>query len=134
MLIHLTGVLGTGDNPGRRLPSNARTALRLTQTATVTVQLAAFDSGGPPLDLAGADLVLSVGRRPSDLPIILKPGVLDLQAGPNVANFYFVPADTKPDLVPSGRYIYDVWMTVAGVRDILIPSSPFVIEPTTGRP
>jgi hypothetical protein len=134
MLIHLTGVLGTGDNPGRSVPANARTALRLTQTATVTVQLAAFQSGGPPLPLTGAALVLSVGRRPSDLPMIQKTGTLDPQAGPNVVNFQFDPADTRPDLVPSGRYVYDVWMTVAGVRDILVPASPFVVEPTTGRP
>jgi hypothetical protein len=135
LLLSITGVLESGENRGRRVPANARTPIRVTQTSTVTVRMSALDSGGSPLPLAGNDLVLSVSKNPSQLPILKFPGVLQPTLGINVVDFPILPDDTSPDKVQAGQYVYDVWMTSpAKDRSMLVPISPFGLEPTVNRP
>jgi hypothetical protein len=44
-----------------------------------------------------------------------------------------VPATTK--LLTPGRYAYDIWLTdAAGLRNAVVPVSPFILEPSVTFP
>lgn len=133
MLLHLTGVLESGATRGARVPANPRVTIQLAQTESLTIRLLVLDVGGTAVDLTAVlgQLVLSVKVAPPQEPaLISRLGILQPQLGVGYADFEVVPFDTKPDRMPAGRYVYDVWLEqVSGERDPVVPLSPFVLEP-----
>ena len=129
MLLALAGVLQDGSGPRPGPPENPRRTINVTQGSDVTIRLAVTTPSGQPVALAGGSLILSVKKRPPDSPAaVAKVGTFLPAEGPNVASFALAPADTK-NLVP-GRYFYDVWLTLGGKRDPVVPPSPFLLEAT----
>jgi hypothetical protein len=139
VLTSLTGVLEDGSNRGPAVPFNARVPLIVVQTETATVRVSALYAGGAPVPLAqvASFLMLSVRKNP-DGPTVFVPrlGVLRPAVGINVVDFDLAPFDTLPSRgVQPGNYVFDVWLTrPSGAREPLIPTSPFVLEPTVNQP
>ena len=131
MKLSLTGVLD--DGTPWKIP-NPRTTIQLALGGSSTIEVfvvrpngtSVVLAAGSSVPLVAADtMVLTVKKTPSDsLAAITKTVV-----GPaSSAVFSISPADTK--LLTAGRYVFDVWLTQAGVtRDPVIPLSTLLLEP-----
>src|SRR5262249_19833651 len=108
----------------------------IAQSESLTIRLIVFDAGGSLLPLGGQSLVLTVRKGPN-LALLFpeRSGTVQPQLGSGVADFEFTQDDVRPDATQHGQYAYDVSMTSpGGERSVLVPVSPFILEPSVGRP
>lgn len=132
MVIDLLGIVPDGSTrDDLRVPANPRKRARLVQGSTLWFRLAIMTQGGVPVDLASdpaATLHLTIKKTARDTENkLLIVGVLDPATGKNAATFAADPTATK--YLDPGLYVYDVWLTYAGVRDCILPASQLHIEP-----
>ena len=121
MTYTLTGLFDDGSTQASSLPTNARTTLQVPLGVNATIAVQVLTPSGGVYPIGAATLVLTVKKKALEDNKIQKTAVI---AG-NIATFTIVPADTK-NLLP-GAYIYDVWMTLGGLRNPVVPLSPFVL-------
>lgn len=132
MVIDLLGIVEDGSPRDPQLPGFAQKQVNIIAASSVTFRLTVVRADGTPVVLADdEDLVLTLAISQSSytspLPNLKKQATLAPLVGINAATFALVPNDTK--FVPPGRYVYAVWMTYDGVRNPIVPVSPFVIGP-----
>jgi hypothetical protein len=127
MKISLIGVLEDGTPKREGVPINPRNTITIQQGANVTIEVKVQTPGGTFIDLGDptTSIVLSVKKKPADQPPPIQKTATKLGS---IATFTLLPADTK-NMTP-GRYIYDVWLTCASIRDAVIPLSTLVLEAT----
>lgn len=124
MKISLTGLLDDG-TPRAAGVGDPRGAVTFPQGSDVQIDVTVLRPSGTPVSLAGGTLSLTVQRKPAERwPRIAKAAVISGATG----TFAITPAETK--YLPAGKYVYDVWLTLAGKRDAVIPASPLVITDT----
>lgn len=121
MIFDLTGVLedGTPLRPG--VPENTRAHLKIPLGADVTIRVRVIYPSGAPVDLnlEGTGMLLTVKRRPNEDPPRIVKGAAIAQG---IGIFTLQPGDMY-SLTP-GLYGYDVWLTIDGKREPIIPLSP----------
>lgn len=127
MLITLTGLLQDGSLPRAGVLSDARRTVIVPLHANLTINMSVVSPNGHVLDLSGVgtSLLLQVMKRPNEDIKLKKTATI---AG-KVATFTVTPADSKNLL--AGYYVYDVWLTLAGLRDAVIPLSSWVFSAET---
>jgi hypothetical protein len=132
MVIDLLGIVPNGStHDDLRAPANPRKRATLVQGSTLAFRLKILTQDGVPVDLAAdpaATLYLTVKKTARDTESkLLIVGVPDPSIGKNAATFSADPTATK--YLDPGLYVYDVWLTYAGVRDCILPASQLHIEP-----
>lgn len=133
MVVDLIGIVDGGGPRDPNLPLFAQKQINMVSGSSVTVRISVFREDGTPIPLAADPsllLTLAVSRSSYDyapIPQLKKQASLAPLVAPNAATFAIIPSDTK--FLPPGRYVFAVWMTYQGVRDAVVPLSPFVIEP-----
>lgn len=132
MIVFLTGVLVTQQEPRSGVPRNASAALSFPLGADVTVKLRVVDSVGAPVTLTGGVTgVLTIKRRPGDVEKILSVAG-NVPAGQEAGTMDFAisaAAQKTAFALGPGQVFYDVWITRAGQRDAVIPVSPLYVTP-----
>ena len=94
------------------------------------VRLAVRTPSGEAVPLAApAALTLTVKKMTSG-PVLFQKAPTVLPSGE--AEFAVTPADTR-HLEP-GQYVYDVWLTLGGRRDAVVPLSPLHLEASATPP
>ena len=131
MIIDLICIVDDGGETDRSLPSNARTAIRISRGADVTIRLSLFNRSGPPYRIASADVItFTAGKRsnPDADADISKVAALARADGPNRSNVTLVPGDTKD--VQNRVLLYDIWLARdgTGTREPIMPTSPMYID------
>lgn len=122
MKLRLTGVVQDGTSVAAGVPSNPRTTMEVIQGAAVTIEVTVVRPGGDAVALAGTSPTLTVKKRPQESAILRLVGV----PSGNVAVFTLTSAQTRA--MQPGLYGYDVWITLAGLLETVVPLSPFRIE------
>lgn len=123
---YLTCVLEDGVTPRHPLvPINVRTTLEYAQGSTTQVICRVLDAGGVPV--TEGDLELTVARGPGELPLARLDASWAPYLGLGIAIVSFVPATLAA--VSWGRYVYDIKLTRGAAVDIVMPASPFVLQP-----
>lgn len=124
---YLTCVLEDGVTPRHPLvPVNVRTTLEVQQGGTTQVICRVLDPGGVPV--TDGDLELTVARAPGELPLAQAEGAWTPYLGLGVAIFTLLPGAFSQ--TAWGRYLYDVKLTRGVAVDIVMPASPFVLQPS----
>lgn len=139
MIVNVVGVVEDGNNRARNVPANPRTTISMISQSDLTIRLTILAASGQPVVLTGGTVVLTVKKTSRGLApypaTISRLGVLKTQDGPGRVDFTLVPADTDPlKMVAPGRYVYDIALTLSGARQVVVPLSPFIIEPAVGVP
>jgi hypothetical protein len=124
MVIELIGVLETGGPRAAGVPVDPRRTLTVPLGTSLTLRVSVLASDGSQVQLPINSLAWTVKKSPLDTSAAFT------KTGPAVAgavcDFSLLPADTK-NLSP-GKYVFDVWYVVAGVRNAVVPLSPFELE------
>lgn len=132
MVVHLVGVWDDGAFLGAGVPANPRVPVRLTQGASLKVKLSVVTRAGQAVQLdldPTVTLALTIKRNTGEMVAVLAAsGVLVPTEGYNRADFLIAADATK--FVEPGRYLYDVWMVYLGERNAVVPTSPFLLEPS----
>ncbi len=136
MKIFLTAVLEDGTPRRAGVPVDTRAGLEIPKGADVEIRVTLITPGGTPVGMAPTDqLLFTVKRRPEEDPKISRAAVLN---GSSIGVVTLVPTDTRR-LTP-GLFGYDIWLTKGGVRDVVLPLSPFALSaanapiPSVGSP
>jgi hypothetical protein len=95
--------------------------IEIVKGTTKTVSLSVVDGAGAIVDLTGARVILTVKCKITDTNptlqkdsavVVVPPQAAVTEPLAGKAEFYFVPADTAN--LTDGRYIFDVWVILAG--------------------
>lgn len=126
-VVNLIGVLEDGTRLVPGVPENPRAALQITQDSATIVRVSITNPAGVPVDSTGT-LTLTVKKRPQDIPALLQvAGTWATTLGQGIAEFGF--ATTALRHVEWGRYCYDVRLAVGGDSNLVIPTSPLLLQP-----
>lgn len=125
MRISITGILddGTPLTPG--VPTDPRRNLDVHRGGDLELVVAVVTPSGiaVPLTGDGTELLLTVKRTPDEHPPrIVKAASLS----GNVGTFLVQPGDTRR--MDPGLYGWDVWLTKDGLRNPVIPLSPWNLQ------
>lgn len=126
MLVELVGVLENGGERATGVPANPRRAVVVPRGGNVTLRVSVLlsDTGG---SVVGGTLTMTLKKKASDASTLLSKSVA---LG---SDFTLLPTDTKG--LDPGIYAFDVWHTDgAGVRNPVVPLSPFHLEPAATLP
>lgn len=136
-VVSLVGVLEVGGPRDADLvPSNPRTTLRYTRGSTLTVSLTILGSQGVPVDLTAAALptpttTVEFVVKTSSIAEENTLSMLGAVVGdPRLGVVEFAVPVAAFRYSDPGRYVYDVWLLTATTRDAVVPTSPFVVEPS----
>ena len=122
MKICVTGVLEDGTPRQPNVPVNPRVHLNVPRGTDLELEVAVVTPLGIPVSLTGVgtELLFTLKKSPQeDPPRITKTATLS----GNTGTFLIVPADTQR--LQPGLFGWDVWLTKDGLRDAVIPLSPF---------
>lgn len=128
MVIAVTGVYQNGAVPlSTALPLvPVEVPISVPVGSDFTIAMTVVDPTGAVVNVAGATFEIAVREFDFDAaPVLAKPGAIVVAANGTV-NFVGVPADTQA--VPFGPYRWAAWMKLAGARQQLVLTSPFVLE------
>ena len=103
-VIDLKGVVEVGGTRDPKVPVNPRITLRLIKRETTTIRVFIQKSDGTLDTGAAANVILTVRKKPLITPALSKSVVLDEFS---VATFTIAENEIG-DLVPAGRYLYDI--------------------------
>jgi hypothetical protein len=127
MVIDLVGVLEDGGPRSSGVPENPRLALSFPIGSNVTLRLRVVLPSGQ--NAPAGTLTWTLKKKPEDAQkVFVKTATLAAGA----ASFAVLPADTKR--FAAGQYVYDVWHEVGGVRNAVVPLSPFRLEAAATLP
>lgn len=127
MVIDLTGVLENGTPRSTGVPENPRLALSFPIGSSVTLRLRVVLPSGQ--SAPAGTVTWTLKKKPDDANKVFAK-TATLAAG--AASFSVLPADTKR--FSAGLYVYDVWHEAAGVRNAVVPLSPFRLEAAATLP
>lgn len=132
MVVDLLGVFEDGSTRGRLVPTDPRAFVRVPSGADLTVRLRVVAANGVAKDLTGGVLTMELKRRPADPAIVARAGTLVTTEGLNRANFAFTPTDwLQADPLGNGaQLIFAIWLVQSSKRDAVVPSSPFILQPS----
>lgn len=130
LVITLLGVVNDGRTFNPRVPQYGAQQIDLPLGVSATIRVEVVYPDGTPAALDGS-YSLTVKRSPMALSVPMG-FIKTASAAGNIVEFSIAAADTAG--MPPRRYIYDVWRVSSGDRTCLIPISPFVVLPTSGRP
>ena len=129
-VINLVGVVETGGpRDWNNVPVNPRRAVRYTLGSTATMRVTVVDTSGVPVDLSTASLVLTVKKAPNAYDTKFS-ATATVVGDPMMGNAEFSIPAVAFEYEEPGRYAYDVWLLRGSDREPVIPTSPFIIEPT----
>jgi hypothetical protein len=125
-LVYILGVLDDGTKLAPWVPENPRMALQVTQEVSTVVHMEVVNRAGVPMPTTeGATYTLTMKKRPQDIPALIT--VTGTPKGPNIVEFAFAPSTARN--LEWGRYCYDIRMAQGGEANLLIPTSPFLLQP-----
>jgi len=128
-VVSLIGIVQGGGPQDTALPTNPRIALRYTHGGSLIVRLVVYENDGILVDLSTASLTLTVKKMLTDYEAAASVfGVVTGDPMSGAAEFTISPATFR--YVEPGRYYYDIWLIRGGEDDAVIPTSPFLIEPS----
>lgn len=130
MQVNLIGVIENGLVPSMSVPANPRVAIRTVRGSDLLVRLQIYYRSGGVVDLSTGSpaLVLTVRKKTTDTQWVISRAGVVADARQGVVTFAILPSDTRGATVTPGTYAYDVWLLQAGVRNAVLPMSPFIIE------
>ena len=123
MQINLTGVLNDGTAYANAVPRDTRAQIVLVQGASMDIDVRVLLPTGAGAPSSG-QVTFGVKKKAAEGALIKKTATY---VG-GVWRITLTPADTKQMSV--GYYIYDVWFTLGGKRDPVIPLSPLMLMAT----
>jgi len=128
---YIVGVVENGAPRDERLvPSNPRKPIRYTRGATHELYLTVLTPDGVPVNLGTgeASLLLTIKVSSEDEEYVLRQTgtIEDADEG---AALFTIPPTAFRDYAP-GRYIFDIWLTQSGAQTVVLPASPFIVEPS----
>lgn len=131
MKISLVGLLDDGSPRRAGVPVNPRNTITISQGGDVIFEVKVQATSGTLVDLhdVSTSMIWSVKKKPADQPALIRSVAARTV---QTATFTLTPADTK-NLTP-GRYVYDVWLTLGGKRDAVIPLSTLILEAAATPP
>lgn len=106
------------------VPINPRRNLDVPRGGDIELVVSVVTPLGTPVNLGGAgtELLLTIKKRPQENPRIVKSASL---VG-NKGTFLIQPGDTRR--LQPGLFSWDVWLTKDGLRDPVVPLSPFQLQ------
>lgn len=130
MVLYLEGLLPDGSPAAAGVTLNPRKALSLGVGQDASLRLTVRTPSGEAVPLAApAALVLTV-KKVAVGPVLFQRVPTVLPSGQ--AEFAVTPADTR--YLEPGQYVYDVWLTLGGKRDAVVPLSPLHLEASATPP
>jgi hypothetical protein len=130
LVVTLLGVVNDGRTFNPRVPQYGAQQVDLPLGVSALIRVEMVYPDGTPAALDGS-YSLTVKRSPMALSVPVG-FIKTASATGNIVEFTITPADTAG--MPPRRYIFDVWRLSDDDRTCLVPVSPFVILPTSGRP
>lgn len=131
-MIDIIGVLEDGGPPSPSVPLNSRRQILVTKGANTMLRLRIVGRSGvvPDLSLDPASAAVLTVRKHSGDTVALASVAGAKVPSRSACSFDFAltPAIFKP--LEPGRFVYDVWLTLNGVRDPVVPMSSLLLEPT----
>lgn len=124
MVINLTGLLDDGTPPRPGVQTDPRQTISFPRGSDVAIIATILTPGGALADLSGVGTTLQLTISKYDWqypPYIVKLASI---VG-NIGTFTIAAADTK--YLSAGQYNYDVWLTLGGKRDAVIPLSMMML-------
>lgn len=129
-VVELIGVVESGGpQDWNTVPANPRRAVRCTLGSTVTIRLAVVERTGVAVDLSTATLIFTVKKAPNAYDITFATNGV-VVGDPLTGHAEFSIPATAFEYIEPGRYAFDIWLLRGAERDPVIPTSPFIIEPT----
>ena len=128
--VNIIGVLENGAQRSPNVPEDVRTKLTIPMQQSVLLCVRVLTADGKPVDLRGNHVVLTVKRSTLDSSRVYHCRERTLSA-PSDKNYceLLIAVDRR---WPPGKYVWDLWLHTADGRDILVPASPFWLEPSVG--
>jgi hypothetical protein len=134
VFIYLAGLWDDGTPLAQSLAGNVRRVLQFPLGADVTVVLDVVANSGNPLTVTSATVKLTARVQPSSAPIFTPlVGVAPLPPRRGRVLFTIPNMIAKLGVSP-GRYVYDIWATIGGVRNAVVSLSPMEILAPVGLP
>lgn len=129
---YMVGVKDDGGALGPLVPANPRRALRAYQGSGLLVRMAVVTPNGVAVDLTGSTNHLTIKKRTmDDETVIGATGTILTAVGEGRVDFLVTGVSTRER--DPGRYVFDVWhLDSLGDAWVLVPTSPFLIEPHVG--
>jgi len=125
MKISITGVLDDSSPYVPGVPTNPRRNLEVPRGTDLELVVSVVTPSNVPVLLTGdgTELLLTVKKSPAEHPPrIVKAASLS----GNVGTFLIQPGDTRR--MDPGLYGWDVWLTKDGLRNPVVPLSPFSLQ------
>lgn len=118
------GIYETGYDRAPALPQDARITLELYRSVDYVIPLLIVNSQNVPVDLTGdgTAVTMTIKKRISDHAGVFQ-GALTLTPGVPGRGTFTLPAATL-DFVLGGSYLWEVMLTIDGLRSPVIPLSP----------
>lgn len=130
--VYIVGVVENGAPRDETLvPANPRKPIRYTRGSTLRIDLTIRYPDGSPVDLTDGspEVRLTIKASSQDEENLLsQAGVISQDASTGEVAFT-IGASVFRDYDP-GRYVYDIWLTQSGEESVVLPESPFIVEPT----
>ena len=127
-VIYMTGVLEDGTTPRAAwLPVNTRAELALIQATSSQLVIQVTNPGGVPVPAVG-ELILTIKQKPQDEPALVRlVATWTPMLGAGTAIFSWTSTTMRDSAW--GRYVYDVRLVNGSEVNMVIPASPFRLEP-----
>lgn len=130
--IYVTAVLEDGTPHDERLvPYNPRKPIRYTRGVTMMLFATILGRDGVPVDLSvGTPTVRLTVKQSSesDENIVSILGTIAADARTGEVTFV-ISASAFREWAP-GIYCYDIWLDQSSTSNVVLPESPFIVEPT----
>jgi hypothetical protein len=141
MNFKLTGIFDDGRSLGVDVHPNTRRDINFVRGSSLIIDVAMIYNDGSPINLAAvaATGVFTMKKNSSEWlkrlrieGVILTPAV---SGEPSPIGTMRFAADPRAftQILP-GRYVYDIALTIADVRNIVVPLSHFFVQPSTIGP
>lgn len=127
------GIYESGYDRAPWLPIDARITLELYRSVDYYIPLKIVNSQGLPVDLTGTGttVTMSIKKRVADHAAIYL-AAMTLTPG-QVGRGTFYLAASVLDFVQSGSYLWEVMLTLDGLRSPVIPLSPCILQSSGTR-
>lgn len=127
MRVDLLGVVEDGSHRLDSIPLNTGKSLRLVRGQTTKVFLRVVNPDGSPYSADGA--VFTIKKNSYQMSLSAGQSLqIDGVSSGNEAVFSITSA--QMDTLPTGRYVYDVWLVSGVNRQRIVSTSELFVEPS----
>lgn len=127
MRVDLLGVVEDGSHRLDSIPLNTGKSLRLVRGQTTEVFLRVVNPDGSPYSADGA--VFTIKKNSYQMSLSAGQSLqIDGVSSGNEAVFSITSA--QMDTLPTGRYVYDVWLVSGVNRQRIVSTSELFVEPS----